>query len=111
VWIVWSIFKGENKTPMEGVTETKCGVETEDMTIQKLTHLGIHTMYNHQIQTLLWMTSAYWQEPDIALSWEALPEPDKYRSGCSQPSIGLNIGSPMKDLENGPKELKGFAAP
>ena len=48
-----------NKTPMEGVTETKCGVETEDMTIQKLTHLGIHTMYNHQIQTLLWMTSAY----------------------------------------------------
>ena len=27
---------------MEGVTETKCRVETEEMTIQRLTHLGIH---------------------------------------------------------------------
>ena len=31
-----------NKTPVEGVTETKCGVEIEEMTIQRLTHLGIH---------------------------------------------------------------------
>jgi hypothetical protein len=37
--------------------------------------------------------------------------PGKYRSGCSQPSIGLSIGSPKKELERGPKELKGFAAP
>jgi hypothetical protein len=37
--------------------------------------------------------------------------PDKYRSGCSQSSIGLSIGSPMKELEKVPKELKGFAAP
>jgi hypothetical protein len=43
-----------NKTPMEGVTETKCGVETEGMTIQRWTHLGIHPIYKHQIQTLLW---------------------------------------------------------
>jgi hypothetical protein len=27
---------------MEGVTETKSGVETEEMTIKRLTHLGIH---------------------------------------------------------------------
>ena len=60
-------LRRENKIPMEGVTETKCGVETEEMTIQRLTHLGIHPIYSHQTQTLLWMpTSAWCQEPDIA---------------------------------------------
>ena len=45
---------------MEGVTETKCGEETEGMTIQRLPNLGIHSIYNHQTQILLWMpTSAY----------------------------------------------------
>jgi hypothetical protein len=33
------------------------------------------------------------------------------RSGCSQSSIRWNTGSPMKELEKLPKELKGFAAP
>ena len=37
--------------------------------------------------------------------------PDKYRSECSQPSIGLSTGPLIKELEKGPKELKGFAAP
>ena len=36
---------------------------------------------------------------------------DKYRSGCSQPTIGLSIVSPMEELEKGLKELKSFAAP
>jgi hypothetical protein len=36
--------------------------------------------------------------------------PGKYRKGCSQSSIGWNTGSPMKDLEKVPKELKGSAA-
>jgi hypothetical protein len=31
-----------NKIPMEGVTETKFGAETEGRTIQRLSHLGIH---------------------------------------------------------------------
>ena len=31
-----------NKIPMGGVTETKCVVDTEEITIQRLTHLGIH---------------------------------------------------------------------
>jgi hypothetical protein len=35
---------------------------------------------------------------------------DKYRGGCSQLSIGQSTGSPMKELEKGPKEPKGFAA-
>ena len=41
---------------------------------------------------------------------EAMPVPGKYRNGCSQSSIGWNTGSPMKELEKGPKELKGFVA-
>jgi hypothetical protein len=48
------------KILMKEVTYTKCGAETEGMTIQRLPHLGIHPIYSHQTQTLLWMpTSAY----------------------------------------------------
>jgi hypothetical protein len=39
-----------NKIPMEGVTETKFRAETEEKTIQRLPHLGIHPIYNHQTQ-------------------------------------------------------------
>jgi hypothetical protein len=73
----------QDKIPMEGVSETKFGAETEGMAIQRLHYLGIHPINNHQTQTLLWMpTRAYWQEPDIAVSSEALPVPSKYRGGC-----------------------------
>jgi hypothetical protein len=66
-----------NKIPIEGVTETKFRAETEGMTMQKLPHLGIHLINNHQTQTLLQIPiRACWQEPDIAVSWEALPMPD-----------------------------------
>jgi hypothetical protein len=40
-------------------------------------------------------------EPDISVSWEALPVPDKYRGRCFQPNIGLSTGSPMEELEIG----------
>jgi hypothetical protein len=33
--------------------------------------------------------------------------PGKYRSGCSQSSIGWNTGPLMKELEKLPKELNG----
>jgi hypothetical protein len=33
VWILVSFLEAGNKTPMERVTETKCAVETEEMTI------------------------------------------------------------------------------
>jgi hypothetical protein len=60
----------------------------------------------------LWMpTSACWQDPNIAVSWEALPEPDQYRGRCLQPTIGLSTRFPMEELEKGLKELKGFANP
>jgi hypothetical protein len=42
-----------NKIPTEGITETKFRAETEERTIQKLPHPGIHPIYNHQTQTLL----------------------------------------------------------
>ena len=86
-----------NKIPMEEVTETKFRAKREGKTIQRQPHPGIHSIYNHQTQTLLWKpTRAYWEESDIAISWEALLLPDKYKSGCSQPlqSTGsLNEGA------------------
>jgi hypothetical protein len=48
-----------NKLPMEGVTETKFCAETEGKTIQRLPHLGIHPIYNHQTQTLLHMSARF----------------------------------------------------
>jgi hypothetical protein len=48
-----------NKMPMEGVTETKFGVETEGKTIQRLPHLWIHPIYNHQTQILLHMPERF----------------------------------------------------
>jgi hypothetical protein len=35
-----------------------------------------------------------------------MPVPGKYRSGCSQSSIGWNTGLSMEKLEKAPKELK-----
>ena len=45
----------------------------------------------------------------ISVSFEAMPMCGKYRSGCSQSSIGWNTGPPMEELEKVPKELKGSA--
>jgi hypothetical protein len=41
------LFRMGMKILIEGVTETKCGTETNGMTIQGLLHLGIHPIYNH----------------------------------------------------------------
>ena len=49
------LLRRGNKIPMEGVTETKCGAETEGVTIQKLPHLRIHPINHHQTQILLQM--------------------------------------------------------
>jgi hypothetical protein len=50
------------------------------------------------IDTTLMPRSAYWQESETAVSWKALSEPDKYRFGCSQPTIGLSTGTPIEEL-------------
>jgi hypothetical protein len=52
------LLRRGNKIPMEGDTETKCGAETEGMTTQRLPLLGIHLIYSHQTQTLLWMPTS-----------------------------------------------------
>jgi hypothetical protein len=60
-----SVFlRRRNKILKGGNTETKCGVETEGKAIQSLPHLGIHSIYRHQTQALLWMPRiACCQEP------------------------------------------------
>jgi hypothetical protein len=52
------LLRRGNKIPINGVTETKCGAETEGMPIQRLPHLGIHPIFYHQIQILLWMPTS-----------------------------------------------------
>ena len=85
-----------NNIPMEGVTETNFGTKTEGMTIQRLHHLGIHTITNHRTHTQLHMPEIYCRlDTDIADSSEAMPVPGKYRSGGSQSSIGWNTGPPL----------------
>jgi hypothetical protein len=49
------VLLGRGKILIGGTTETKCGAETEGKAIQRLLHLGIHPIYSHQTQTLLWM--------------------------------------------------------
>jgi hypothetical protein len=53
------ILRRGNKIPMEGVTETKFRAETEGRIIQRLPHLRINSINNHQTQTL-------WQMPTKA---------------------------------------------
>jgi hypothetical protein len=48
-----------NKIPMEEVTERKFGAEMEGRTIQRLPHLGIHSINSHQTQTLLNMPARF----------------------------------------------------
>jgi hypothetical protein len=99
-----------NKIPMYGVTETNFGAEMEGKTIQRLPYLRIHLIYNHQTQTLLHMPERFCrQDPDIALSCEAMPMPGKYRSVYSQSSIAWNTGPLMKELEKVSKGLKWSA--
>jgi hypothetical protein len=104
------LLRIRNKIPMEGVTETKFGAKTKGWTIQRLPHPEIHPIISHQTQTLLHRPAWFcWKDPDIAVSCEAMPLPGKYRSGCSQSSIGWNTRPPMEELEKVPKELKESA--
>jgi hypothetical protein len=46
------LFRMGNKIPMVGIAETNFWAEPEGMTIQRLPHLGIHSINNHQTQAL-----------------------------------------------------------
>jgi hypothetical protein len=96
--------------PMKGVTETKFGAKMKGWTIWRLPHSGIHLIISHQTQTLLHMPARFcYRDPGIAVSYDAMPVPGKYRSGCSQSSIRWITGPPVEKLEKAPKELKGSA--
>jgi hypothetical protein len=47
------LLRRGKKIPMEGVTET------DGMTIQRLPHLGIHSINSHQTQTLLHISTRF----------------------------------------------------
>ena len=101
-----------NKIPMKGVTETKFGAEMERRTIQRMPHPGVHPIISHQTQTLWQMpTRACWQEPDIAVSCEAMPVPGKYRSRCSQSSIRWNTGPPNRRARESTQGAEGVCNP
>jgi hypothetical protein len=53
------LLKMGNKIPIEGITETMFRAETEERAIHRLTHLGIHSINNHQMQTLLHMPARF----------------------------------------------------
>jgi hypothetical protein len=48
-----------NKTPMEGVTETKFGAKRKGWTIKRPPHPGVHPIISHQTQTLLHMSARF----------------------------------------------------
>jgi hypothetical protein len=59
--------------------------------------------------TIAYASKILLKEPWYSCLFEAMPVPGKYRSGCSQSSIGWNTGPPMEKLKKVPKELKGSA--
>jgi hypothetical protein len=105
-----SLLRIGNKTPMKGVTEIKFGVETIGWTIYRLPYQGIHPIISLQMLTPLHVLGRFClNDPDIAVSCEAMPGPSKQRSRCSQSAIGWITEPPMEELEKVPKELKGSA--
>jgi hypothetical protein len=54
-----SLLRMGNNIPMEGVTQTKFGAETEGRTTQRLPHPEIHIIISHQTQTLLHMPARF----------------------------------------------------
>ena len=101
------LLRRGNKILMERVIETKFRAETEGMIIQRLPHLGIHPINNHETQTRLWIpTRACWQEPGIAPERLCVTNTEV---DAHKPSTGQNTGSPMKELEKVRKKLKGSA--
>ena len=49
------LIRRRNKIPTEGDIETKCAVDSEGKTIQRLPDLVIQPIYSFKTQTLLWM--------------------------------------------------------
>jgi hypothetical protein len=56
MWILQVLVGIVNKILTGGNIVMKCGSGTEGKAIQRLPHLGLHSIYSHQTQTLLWMS-------------------------------------------------------
>ena len=68
------LLRIENKTPMEGVTETKIGAETKGWTILRLPYPGTHPIISLQRLTPLYTLARFCgNDPDIAVSCETMP--------------------------------------
>ena len=64
---------------------------------------GLGDVYKRQqLHTLARFCS---QDPDVAVSCETMPGPNKHITGYSQSAIGWITGPPMEERENVPKEL------
>jgi hypothetical protein len=110
-WDSSVLLRRGNKILTGGNMETKCGADPEGKASQILPHLGIYPIYSGQNWSLFWMLqSAYLYQPDMAVSEVALPEPEKYRGGCSQAIIGRRAGSKIEVLEKTLKEFRRLAA-
>jgi hypothetical protein len=59
IMVTLFLLRMGNKIPLEGITETKSRAKTEERTIQRLPHLGIHPIDHHQSQTLLYMPARF----------------------------------------------------
>jgi hypothetical protein len=100
----------ESKIPIGSIAETNFGVEMEGRTIQRLPYHGIHPININQTQTLLHMPARFCLlDPYIADTFEAMPVLGKYRSGCSQSSLGWSTGPPMEELEKVAIDFMGSA--
>ena len=70
-----------------------------------------YSLFNNETQTLVHMPKRFCcQDPDIAVSCEAMLVPGKSRSGCSQSSIGWNT-APNGGARESTQEAKGVCNP
>ena len=71
--------------------------------------MGIYPIYSYQTQILLWMLkSALQQETDIAISWEALLEPDKSEVDSHSQPLDL---TPNAGVRERTEEAGGVCSP
>ena len=109
VWVLQSFLQGGANYSQEQIRRQSVEQKLKESPSRDCVTWGFITYTVTKKQILLCMpTSACWQEPDIAVTSEALTEPYKYRGRCLQPTNGLSTGPPMDVIEKGLKELNGF---
>ena len=97
---------------------TKFGAKTKGQSLElrqedpETAPPSVHPIISQQTQTLLHMPSRFcWKDPDIAVSCETMPVLFKYRSGCSQSSIGWNTALPNGGARESTQGAEGVCNP